>query len=72
MQSSRSLPKFENDEIDKFMISVTKKSNSTKESAKKVTKKKLPKIISAKKHAGKVNWGQDALTYQKQKREEWD
>ena len=72
MQSSRSLPKFENDEINNCMISVTKKSNLTKELEKKVPKKRSPKIISAKKHAGKVNWGQDALTYRKQKRDEWD
>ena len=38
---------------------------------KKLHRRKPTKVIRAKKHLGKVKWGEDALTYQKRKRNEW-
>jgi hypothetical protein len=54
------------------MIIILKNSVTPEEVEKKILRRKPVKIISAKKHLGKVKWGQDALDYQKQKRNEWD
>ena len=43
-----------------------------KEKLDKTLKKfKQRKTFKAKKHAGKLNWKEDALEYQKRKRNEW-
>ena len=49
----------------------------TKEMGKKklnqeLKKKKPARVLDAKRHAGKVKWNEDALTWQKRVRREWD
>lgn len=49
-----------------------KSTTTPKAVEKKLRGRKATKVIDAKKHLGKVKWGEDALTYQKRKRNEWD
>ena len=53
------------------MIITLNKSISPEQIEKKLRRREPTKVIRAKKHLGKVAWGEDALTYQKRKRNEW-
>lgn len=51
---------------------ITVNNNITPEQVEKELRNRKPtKVIRTKKHLGKVKWGQDALAYQKKKRNEW-
>jgi hypothetical protein len=54
------------------MTIILKSRTTPKEVDKKLRSRKPTKVINAKKHLGKVSWGEDALTYQQRKRNEWD
>ena len=54
------------------MVIVVKKGTSRKHLNAKLEKIVPSKTFDAKKHLGKVDWGEDALQYQKSKRDEWD
>ncbi|MBX2895781.1 MAG: hypothetical protein KF763_10085 [Cyclobacteriaceae bacterium] len=58
--------------LSAFMVIKLKKGLSPKQLNEKLLNRKPAKVIQAKKHLGKVKWGEDALTYQKPKRNEWD
>jgi len=54
------------------MVIKLKKNTTSKQLNEKLLNRKPAKVIQAKKHLGKVNWGEDPLAYQKRKRNEWD
>ena len=53
------------------MASALKHKVSSEKAKKKPLEINPVKVIQAKKHLGKVAWGEDALAYQKRKRNEW-
>jgi hypothetical protein len=54
------------------MIVTIKKGMERKKLNEALRKIKHSKKFDAKRHLGKVNWGEDALDYQKRIRDEWD
>lgn len=54
------------------MIIVINKNTSKKEIKEKLKKLKSTKVFDAKKFAGKIKWGEDALVFQKRLRNEWE
>ncbi len=54
------------------MTITVKKHTTPKQLNEGLANRKSTKVIRAKKHLGKVKWGEDALAYQKRKRNEWD
>lgn len=54
-------------------MTVTVKKGISKRKLNEVLRKiKHTKKLNAKRHLGKVKWGEDALEYQKKLRDEWD
>ena len=54
------------------MIFIINKNTSIKEIKEKLKLLKSTKIFDAEKFAGKISWGEDALTFQKRLRNEWE
>ncbi len=54
------------------MVVIVKKGMDKKKLNEALRKIKHTKILKAKRHLGKVSWGEDALKYQKRLRDEWD
>ncbi len=54
------------------MVIVISKNISKKELNQKIKQIKSSKLFDAKKFAGKINWGEDALKFQKRIRDEWE
>ncbi len=54
------------------MTVIVKKSDGKKKLNEVLRKMKSKKRLNAKRHLGKVKWGQDALEYQKELRNGWD
>ncbi len=54
------------------MVVIVKKGMGKKKFNEALLKIKHTKKLDAKRHLGKVNWGEDALKYQKKLRDEWD
>ena len=54
------------------MILTVKKGMDKKRLDEILKKLKQTKKLDAKRHLGKVKWGEDALSYQKKIRDEWD
>jgi hypothetical protein len=53
------------------MIITVKNRTKAADVDKKLLARKPTKVIVAKRHLGKVKWAEDALAYQKRKRNEW-
>lgn len=53
------------------MVIVIDKNTSKKELERKLKEIGATKVLDAKKFAGKINWGEDALRFQKRMRDEW-
>jgi hypothetical protein len=53
------------------MIIKVKKTTKSTQVNELLLNRKPTKVIQAKKHLGKVKWGEDPLAYQKRKRNEW-
>lgn len=53
-----------------MVVEITQ-SDSKAEINKSIHKLPRPKGIDAKKYAGKINWGEDGLDFQKRIRNEW-
>ena len=54
------------------MLIKAKKNNSRKKLNKKIKEIKPVKVFKSSSHYGKVNWEDDPVEYQKNKRNEWD
>ncbi len=54
------------------MVIMVKKGMNKERLNKALRKLKNTKKFNAKRHLGKVKWKEDALTYQKRLRDEWD
>lgn len=54
------------------MLIKTGKKIDKKEIDKTLKKAEKKRVFNSKKHLGKVSWGEDALTYQKKIRDEWN
>lgn len=55
-----------------MMILTIKKGMEKKKLNEALSKIKYSKKFDAKRHLGKVKWGEDALDFQKRLRDEWD
>lgn len=53
------------------MVIVIPKNITRKELQQKMKQIKSSKLFDAKKFAGKIKWGEDALKFQKRMRDEW-
>ena len=56
----------------RMMILTIKKGMEKKKLNEALSKIKYSKKFDAKRHLGKVKWGEDALDFQKRLRDEWD
>ncbi len=53
------------------MVIVIRQNTTKKEIQQKIKSLKSSKLFDAKKFAGRINWGEDALKFQKEMRDEW-
>mgnify|MGYP001013631684 CR=1 FL=1 len=53
------------------MVIVIRQNTTKKEMQQKIRSIKSSKLFDPKKFAGKINWGEDALKFQKRLRDEW-
>lgn len=54
------------------MIIIINKNTTKKELKEKIRQLKSTKLFDAKRFAGKISWGEDALKFQKRLRNEWE